>query len=416
MPQIPSSVVPNFSDQPAPKSIQLSVALDGAGWHPAAWREPGARPADLFTSAYWADLAFEAERGLLDFITIEDSLGLQSEHFGTGADHRTDQVRGRLDAALLASALGPITSSIGLIPTVTTTHTEPFHVSKTIASLDYASNGRAGWRVQVSSRRHESEHFGRRDIPEIDRKWARTEHGRRVIGELFDEAADAIEVVRRLWDSWESDAEIRDAETGRFIDRDKLHYIEFEGDHFSVKGPSITPRPPQGQPVVTALAHAPIPYQLAARGADLVFITPQTIDDIPHLVAQVRDAERLVNRTGTPLLIHADLLVLLNETQRGATERLARLNASDGTDLRSDAAIVATTPQQLADQLVEWSAAGLDGFRLRPAVLPDDLRAITRGVVPALQRAGLFRAGYEQDTLRQRLGLPEAVNRYAAIA
>ena len=25
----------------------MAVALDGAGWHPAAWREPGARPAEL---------------------------------------------------------------------------------------------------------------------------------------------------------------------------------------------------------------------------------------------------------------------------------------------------------------------------------------------------------------------------------
>ena len=47
--------------------------------------------------------------------------------------------------------------------------------------------------------------------------------------ELFDEAADYVEVVRRLWDSWEDDAEIRDTATGRFIDRGKLHYIDFAG-------------------------------------------------------------------------------------------------------------------------------------------------------------------------------------------
>ena len=58
--------------------MHLAVALDGAGWHPAAWREPDARPAELFTAGYWADLVAEAERGLLDFVTIEDALGLQS--------------------------------------------------------------------------------------------------------------------------------------------------------------------------------------------------------------------------------------------------------------------------------------------------------------------------------------------------
>ena len=153
-----------------------------------------------------------------------------------------------------------LTSHIGLIPVATVTHTEPFHVSKAIATLDFVSHGRAGWQVRVSGTPHEAELFGRRDVSGVD---------------LFDEASDAVEVVRRLWDSWEDDAVIRDVGTGRFIDRDKLHYIDFAGKYFSVKGPSITPRPPQGQPVVAALAHARPVYEFAARSADLVFITPK---------------------------------------------------------------------------------------------------------------------------------------------
>jgi alkanesulfonate monooxygenase SsuD/methylene tetrahydromethanopterin reductase-like flavin-dependent oxidoreductase (luciferase family) len=58
--------------------LHLAVALDGAGWHPAAWRDPAARPAELFTAGYWIDLVREAERGLIDFVTIEDALGLQT--------------------------------------------------------------------------------------------------------------------------------------------------------------------------------------------------------------------------------------------------------------------------------------------------------------------------------------------------
>jgi len=123
--------------------LHLTVALDGAGWHPAAWREPDARPAELFTARYWVDLVTEAERGLLDFVTIEDSLGLQSSRFD-GPDDRVDQVRGRLDAVLIAARVAPLTSHIGLVPMATTTHTEPFHVSKAIATLDYTSLGRAG--------------------------------------------------------------------------------------------------------------------------------------------------------------------------------------------------------------------------------------------------------------------------------
>jgi hypothetical protein len=50
------------------------MALAGT---PPAWREPGARPAELFSARYWAGLAVEAERGLLDFATFEDALSLQ---------------------------------------------------------------------------------------------------------------------------------------------------------------------------------------------------------------------------------------------------------------------------------------------------------------------------------------------------
>src|SRR5882757_8478997 len=151
---------------PPGQSLHLAVALEGAGWHPSAWREPRARPTELLTAGYWADLVREAEAGLLDLVTIEDSLSLQSSS-PTGPDGRTDQVRGRLDAVLVAARVAPLTKHIGLIPTVVVTHTEPFHISKAIATLDFVSSGRAGVRVQVSGRAYESALFGRRRFPAV---------------------------------------------------------------------------------------------------------------------------------------------------------------------------------------------------------------------------------------------------------
>ena len=146
-----------------PPHLHLAVALDGAGWHPAAWREPDARASELFTPGYWVDLVQEAERGLLDFVTIEDSLALQSTR-RRELDERTDQVRGRLDAVLVAARVAPRTQTIGLVPVTTTTHTEPFHVSKAIATLDYVSNGRAGMQARISATAFEARQFGRREI------------------------------------------------------------------------------------------------------------------------------------------------------------------------------------------------------------------------------------------------------------
>ncbi|MQA79698.1 MAG: LLM class flavin-dependent oxidoreductase [Streptosporangiales bacterium] len=395
--------------------LHLAVALDGAGWHPAAWRSPGARPGDLFTADYWRDLVTTAERGSLDFVTIEDSLGPRSSR-RDGVDDRTDHVRGRLDAALLAARVAPLTSHIGLVPTVTTTHTEPFHVSTALATLDFASKGRAGWQVKVSASATEAAHFGRRRIPPIDHERRHDPETVRAITQLFGEAADTVEVVRRLWDSWEDDAVIRDVTTGRFVDRDKLHYVDFAGDWFSVRGPSITPRPPQGQPVVTALAHAEAAYLLAARAADVVFVTPHDIEEADAAVSAVRDAERAAGRDGEPLRVFVDLVVFVDTDDETAGRRKALLDELDGAEYASDAAVFVGTADRLADLLTTWRRVGVDGFRLRPGVLPHDLTALTERLVPALQARDAFRRHYEQSTLRGLLGLTRPASRYTAAA
>ncbi|QIG39564.1 LLM class flavin-dependent oxidoreductase [Microbacterium sp. 4R-513] len=390
--------------------IRLGIALEGAGWHPSAWREPSSRPRELFSPAYWTDLVRLADRGHIDFATIEDSFGLQSSR-PFEPDDRTDEVRGRLDALLLAARLAPVTERIGLIPTVTTTHTEPFHVSKAVATLDYASLGRAGWQPKVSGRADEARHVGRRDIPEIV-DYNNDPAVQAVVAELFAEAADVVEVVRRLWDSWEDGAEIRDVATDRFLDADKLHTIDFASERFSIRGPSITPRPPQGQPVVAALAHAELPYRFAATSADLVFVTPLDVASAASILDQVRDAEASVAREGEPLRVYADIVVFL-DGEEPAAARLARLDGL-GRPLTSDTRIFTGSAGELAEEIEALAALGYSGVRLRPGVLTDDLPRIVEDLVPALRHREALAVEDAPVSLRTRLGLPTTVpNRYS---
>lgn len=201
----------------------LAIELAGTGAHPASWRRADSRAEDLFTGQYWVDVVGAVDRAGLDLAFFPDSFALQAE----GA-------RGRLEAIGTAARVAAAGRRIGLIPQAPVTHTEPFHISKAIASLDYATFGRAGWEVTVSAGARQAKLFGRKPQQSEPSLW--------------QEADEAIEVVTRLWDSWEDDAEIRDVTTGRFIDRDKLHYIDFVGENFSVKGPSITPDRPRGSP------------------------------------------------------------------------------------------------------------------------------------------------------------------------
>ncbi|MGW1121501.1 LLM class flavin-dependent oxidoreductase, partial [Streptomyces tanashiensis] len=212
--------------------------------HLAAELAPGSGRADPgpHTAARTVALARLAEAAALDFLTHDDSFA------GPG-----------LDALAVLARVAPETRSVGLVPTVTTTHTEPFHVQAAVATLDWVSRGRAGWRIAVSPTGAEARLLGRRPAPPA--------------AELWQEAGEVAEVSRKLWDSWEDDAEIRDVATGRFVDRRKLHHVDFQGATFSVKGPSIVPRPPQGNPVTVVDATRPAARDTAAHHADVALIT-----------------------------------------------------------------------------------------------------------------------------------------------
>ncbi|WP_030751379.1 LLM class flavin-dependent oxidoreductase [Streptomyces griseus] len=302
-------------------------------------------------------LARLAEDAGLDFLTHDDSFA-----------------RPGLDALAVLARTAPETRSIGLVPTVTTTHTEPFHVQAAVASLDWASRGRAGWRVAVSPGGAEARLFGRRPAPPA--------------AELWQEAGEAAEVARRLWDSWEDDAEIRDVATGRFVDRDKLHHVDFEGASFSVRGPSIVPRPPQGNPVVVVDATRPAARETAARHADVALIRASSAEEAAALRAELHRAARAHGRD--PELLRV-LLTLA-----------ADLDAHPGG------------PAALAGLVADWHGGGaVDGLHLVPAVPERDLPRFAAEVVGPLRDRGLFRTAYEGTTLRDHLGLPRPASRYA---
>jgi alkanesulfonate monooxygenase SsuD/methylene tetrahydromethanopterin reductase-like flavin-dependent oxidoreductase (luciferase family) len=282
----------------ARSSLLLGVELSGTGAHPASWRRPDSRAEELFTAGYWLDAVTAADRHGIDFAFLPDSFALQA----AGAI-------GRLEAVGVAARAAAATHRIGLVPQAPVTHTEPFHVSKAIASLDFASHGRAGWEVTVS--RGQSALFGRKAEQDDRSLWA--------------EADEAIEVVTRLWDSWEDDAEIRDAATGRFIDREKLHYIDFAGEYFAVKGPSITPRPPQGRPVVAIRAANPHSTAVAARRADLIRVATPDLAAAAQARAELRAAVAAAGRD--PDLVHVlvDLDVHPAVTEDNAALDVAQL-------------------------------------------------------------------------------------------
>lgn len=375
----------------------LIVELDGAGSHPAAWRATRTAPAAVLTPARIREVVLAAETAGFHAATFSDAprTEVDAERPADGA--------ARLNALQRAAFAGPLTHSIALIPEVDTVYTEPFHISTQLASLDYVSGGRAGWLVAASASSADAVAVGREPVG-----------GDR----LAQEAAYSIEVGRRLWDSWEDGAVIRDVPTGRYLDVNKLHYADFEGGTYSVKGPSIIPRPLQGQLPVLVPAGLLAPEELASGAVDGLLVSAPTPALLAAELAETREALAASGAGRTPALI-AELDVVLDSRGQSAADRITALDTH--TPWESPRARFTGTAAELIDLLARLlspvAASGqapADGVRLHPAVLDTDFEELSRLVLPELRRRGILAAAERDATFREQLGLARPASRYAA--
>ncbi|SDB93396.1 Flavin-dependent oxidoreductase, luciferase family (includes alkanesulfonate monooxygenase SsuD and methylene tetrahydromethanopterin reductase) [Sanguibacter gelidistatuariae] len=383
---------------PVPPTLHLALELDGPGAHLAA-----SSAQDAASPQRVRDLVAAAENAGITFVTFEDSL-LPGPH---GA--------ARIDAVTRAAFVAPLTSRIGLVPLVHPALVEPFHAASQLSALDHASAGRAGWLVgagPVPGARAALD----RPVPE----------GAALAGEI----ADVVQVVRALWDSWEDDAVIRDTATGRYIDRERLHYVDFtsagtgepaspasralpDGARapFTVKGPLIVPRSPQGQGVVVA--------RVGTVPADLTDVALVDGED----VASVAVAAEAARAAGTPL-VFANVTVTLSTSAATGAQRAAALDAVVFDAVAFDAAAFNAAAEARPGLRWVGDAAGLvalltelaavvDGVRLLTSELDEDLPVLVREVLPALRVARLTPTPQPGATLRQTLGLAHPANRFA---
>ena len=386
---------------PRVPSLHLGFAVDGFGQHPAARRvgQSGAGT-DPRTYVAWAQTA---EAGLFDFVILDDAFVVRSN--ATHLD-LNESAPPQLDSLLTLARVAPLTSSIGLVASINTIHTEPFNIAKNIGTLDWVSGGRAGWQPTVTTEDAEYALFGRRE--------------RGTAALLQREAAEVIDVVSRLCDSWEDGAIIRDRATGRYLDRDQVHRVDFEGEFFRVRGPSITPRSPQGQPLVmldagpVASADHPAAADNAVRWADVIFVDAATPEILRERRSRLRDGVTASGRDPDQVFVMARIEVFLGQTAAAATTELAALDAVTPWPPTPSRPRFVGGAGDMAPKLVEWAQrSDVDGFVVTPARLPDDLDCFVEKVVPMLQQEGLFRTAYEGKQLRDHFGLSRPLNRYA---
>ena len=356
-------------------ALHLAVEIDGDGAHPAAWRHAAHSPDQLLSPRRVARVAAVAENAGFTLITLDDGV------LPPGA--APDPV-GRIGAVERAAFVAASTSTVGIAPVVPVTYAEPFHVSSQLASLDHISAGRAGWVVTEEERPEAARAWGRPLVADADAR-AR-------------ESRDGVEVVRALWDSWEDDAVIRSLATSRYLDRERLHYIDFTGDTYAVKGPAIVPRPPQGQLVVLGR-----PDRVPAAQLDVALVEGR---DPASLTTAAAGA-------GAPR-VFAEVEVALDTPEATAAERVADLERHAPWQDRGRFRHIGSAEQLVA--LLSDLSRHVDGVRLHPLVLDEDLAVLSRLVVPALSERRLVARPLPGTSLRSTLGLERPANRFAAAA
>lgn len=436
------------------KQMKLGAFFNLPGHHVASWRYPSTDPRRTLELDYLKELAQTAERGKFDMIFFADILGLKP----TG-NFATSTVK--LDPLIIIATLAAVTRNIGLTATLTTTYNEPFQVARKFAAIDHLSGGRAGWNVVTSGNEKEAQLFG---------KEKHLEHARR-----YERAEEFVELTKKLWFSIEDEALVIDKEDGRFLDVDKVHPVDHQGEWFKVQGLLDAPSTPQGHPVIVQAGSSEAGKELAAKTAEVIFTAWQTLEEAQTFYRDVKGRLAKYGRKPEDLKIMPGVFITVARTEAEAIAKRKELNGyilpevglnylsnfigvdlsgydveaplpasgekEDKTNPQTRTNIIRAlaereglktlrevyefiagarghreivgTPAQIADQLEEWFLnEGADGFNVMPPTFPEGLNDIVELVIPELQRRGLFRTEYESDTLRGNLGLSIPVNPY----
>ena len=417
-----------------------------------AWGESwtGSIARDWMQPALFVEMARSLERACFDYLLLEDSSYIGESY----ANSREIYLRHgiavpRQDPSVVASLMAAATSRIGIVPTFATFAYPPYLLARLIASLDQVSAGRIGWNMVTGSSEFAARNFGLDGLPEHDLR--------------YDMADEYMDLVNRLWDSWEPGAIVADAERGVLIDHTKVHAVDFEGKWYRSRGPLNAGPCPQGRPVIAQAGGSPRGREFASRHADTIVASLKDVAAMRAYRADVRArrakhgldpdtckvlflvapivadsaeeaALRLARRTARQAEQIAQRLAFLGKitnidfsvfdldqplpeglSTNGHQQSLDEFRRKAGGRTLRDAMAayesggvsdtLVGTPDTVAARMAEvMREVGGDGFLFSmPDVSRRVIAEIADGLVPALQRRGLVRGAYAFPQFRDNL-------------
>jgi FMN-dependent oxidoreductase (nitrilotriacetate monooxygenase family) len=416
------------------------------GYGPKGWRQPwgGPNPHSWVKPDLLVHLAKELERASFDYVMIEDSSNIPYTYKNSHETYLRLAVDSpKLDPSVLAPYMMQATSRIGVITTLSTTEYNPFMLARLTNTLDHVSDGRSGWNLVTGSNDGGAQNYG------LDRQYP---HDQR-----YDMADEYVELVRKLWDSWDADAMVIDREQEIFAHPDKVHPVHHEGQYFRSRGPLSAPRAPQGHPVICQAGGSARGRTFAARWAETIISQAGSVAAMKEFRDDIRAQAAGFGRNPDHIKVLFLIAPIVDEFRDSALARkqarieeasthidfyLANMSRLTGIDFskydldeklpalttnghqtvaarfagRTPRQIVQAgrslqdvdlvgTPDTVACQMSEIiDAVGGDGFLVTdPELTRRYITEIADGLVPALQKLGVVRTRYEHATLRDNL-------------
>jgi FMN-dependent oxidoreductase (nitrilotriacetate monooxygenase family) len=419
---------------------------------PDEWREPFGQGGQPWDGQFYIEMARTLERACFDYIMLEDKLMVSHTYGGTiEAGLRTGIMAPKHDPAPLAVAMGMATSRLGIVATMSTMAYPPFLMARLASTIDSLTKGRFGWNIVTSAEDLAAQNFGLEKLP---------------LRELRYEMADEyMEVMDKLFDSWDADAVVLDREAGIYADHTKVRPINHKGKFFSVRGPLNTAPSPQKRPLYVQAGASPRGRDFAAKHADSIISIASGVAAMKAFRDDIRERAAKLDRDPDSIKVLFCVTPILGETEQEARDKLDRLinnpnfildtlisisaiteidfsqfdldkplpgrlttngeqgsldkfqQHGSGKTLRQlvtdggggmvSSVELVGTPDQIAERMGSVMAEiGGDGFLITTPVLRVTRRFINEiadGLVPALQKRGLVRTKYTHELLRDNL-------------
>lgn len=335
--------------------LHLIVSLMTPGHFRHAWRLPHADPLAYVDIDHFSRLVRIAEDAAIDAVFLGDGPALGNaigEAPGTG-----------LDPLVLLGHLAATTQNIGVVITSSTTYNSPYNLARRFQTLDHVTKGRAAVNVVTTGTSAAAANFGLLEHPDKETRYRR--------------AWEFLDVVTRLWDSWQPGWLVADKESGRYADESKVHAIDHEGEFFSVAGPLPVAPGPQGRPVLVQAGGSEGGLRLAGDFADVVFTVAQTRAKAAAFRTDIRQRAAAAGRRPDDVKVSLGVVVLVSATEAEARARAECLYAT--------LPIARLTAELLANLGLPEGAFG-----------PDD--PITLSDLPDAIPAAAFSAGFSVST------------------